>query len=146
MIPANGIIADRIGRKTVLLVGAAGCAVTSFGYFWSISEQNVVLIFLFGFLNMSVFYSCWNGVWTVFFPEMFPAEVRYSGMAIGSQVGLILAGFTPAIATLLAQPGPGGWIPVAGFTVFCLLASSIAIMTARETYNVPLEDLGQPRR
>ncbi|MDR6556592.1 MFS family permease [Arthrobacter pascens] len=145
-IPFAGIISDRIGRKTVLLVGAAGCAVTSFGYFWSISEQNVVLIFLFGFLNMSVFYSCWNGVWTVFFPEMFPAEVRYSGMAIGSQVGLILAGFTPAIATLLAQPGPGGWIPVAGFTVFCLLASSIAIMTARETYNVPLEDLGQPRR
>lgn len=145
-IPFAGIISDRIGRKKVLLVGAAGCAVTSFGYFWSISEQNVVLVFVFGFLNMSVFYSCWNGVWTVFFPEMFPAEVRYSGMAIGSQVGLILAGFAPAIATVLAQPGPGGWIPVAGFTVFCLLASSIAIMTARETYNVPLEELGQPRR
>ena len=83
-----------------------GCAVTSFGYFWAISEHNVALIFVFGFLNMTVFYSCWNGVWTVFFPEMFPAAVRYSGMAIGSQVGLILTGFAPVIATLLAQPGP----------------------------------------
>ncbi|WP_115788148.1 MFS transporter [Arthrobacter silvisoli] len=145
-IPIAGIISDRIGRKKVLLVGAAGCAATSFGYFWAISEHNIVLLFLFGFLNMSIFYSCWNGVWTVFFPEMFPASVRYSGMAIGSQVGLILTGFAPAIAALLAQPGPSGWIPVAGFTVLCLLASSIAIMTARETYNVPLEDLGKPRR
>jgi MFS family permease len=145
-IPLAGIISDRIGRKKVLLVGAAGCAVTSFGYFSAISEQNIALVFLFGFLNMSVFYSCWNGVWTVFFPEMFPVSVRYSGMAIGSQVGLILTGFAPAIAALLAQPGAGGWIPVAGFTVCCLLASAIAIMTARETHNIPLEDLGKPRR
>ena len=104
------------------------------------------MIFVFGFLNMSVFYSCWNGVWTVFFPEMFPAAVRYSGMAIGSQVGLILTGFAPVIATMLARPGPGGWIPVASFTVVCLTVSAIAIATARETHKTPLEELGLPRK
>ncbi|WP_416404585.1 MFS transporter [Arthrobacter sp. LFS091] len=145
-IPISAMISDRIGRKKVLLVGALGCALTTVGYFWAISEQNIALVFLFGFLNMTVFYSCWNGVWTVFFPEMFPAAVRYSGMAIGSQIGLILAGFAPAIATLLAQPGPNGWMPVAGFTILCLAASAIAIMTARETYNVPLGDLGKPSK
>ncbi|WLQ07394.1 MFS transporter [Arthrobacter oryzae] len=145
-IPLAGIISDRFGRKKVLLVGALGCAITSFGYFWAISEHNVPLIFVFGFLNMSVFYSCWNGVWTVFFPEMFPAPVRYSGMAIGSQVGLILTGFAPVIATMLARPGPGGWIPVASFTVVCLTVSAIAIATARETHKTPLEELGLPRK
>jgi MFS family permease len=145
-IPLAGIISDCIGRKKVLLVGSLGCAVTSFGYFWAISEHNIALIFVFGFLNMSVFYSCWNGVWTVFFPEMFPAPVRYSGMAIGSQVGLILTGFAPAIATLLAQPGPGGWIPVAVFTVACLAVSAVAIATARETHRTPLEELGLQRQ
>ena len=144
-IPVAGLVSDRIGRKKVLLVGAAGCAVSSFGYFWAISEHNVPMIFLFGFLNMSLFYSCWNGVWTVFFPEMFPAPVRYSGMAIGSQVGLILTGFAPAIATLLAQPGPDGWMPVAWFTVICMGLSAIAIATARETHKTPLEELGLPR-
>ena len=145
-IPLAGIISDKFGRKKVLLVGALGCAATSFGYFWAISEHNVPMIFVFGFLNMSVFYSCWNGVWTVFFPEMFPAAVRYSGMAIGSQVGLILTGFAPVIATMLAQPGPGGWIPVASFTVVCLAVSAIAIATARETHKTPLEELGLPRK
>ncbi|QCB96422.1 MFS transporter [Arthrobacter sp. PAMC25564] len=144
-IPVAGLVSDRIGRKKVLLVGAAGCAVSSFGYFWAISEHNIPMIFLFGFLNMSLFYSCWNGVWTVFFPEMFPAPVRYSGMAIGSQVGLILTGFAPAIATLLAQPGPDGWMPVAWFTVICMGLSAIAIATARETHKTPLEELGLPR-
>jgi MFS family permease len=143
-IPLAGLLSDKFGRKKVLLAGAAGCAVSSFGYFWSISEQNIPMIFLFGFMNMSLFYSCWNGVWPVFFPEMFPAKVRYSGMAMGNQMGLILTGFAPAIATVLAQPGPDGWMPVAWFTVICMAVSAAAIATARETHKVPLEELGLP--
>ncbi|MDR7082501.1 MFS family permease [Arthrobacter ginsengisoli] len=144
-IPLAGLLSDKFGRKKVLLVGALGCSISSFGYFWAISEHSIPLIFVFGFLNMSLFYSCWNGVWPVFFPEMFPAAVRYSGMAMGNQIGLILTGFAPAIATLLAQPGPNGWMPVAWFTVICMAVSSIAIATARETHKTPLEELGLPR-
>jgi MFS family permease len=145
-IPLAGMLSDRIGRKPVLLVGALGCSITIFGYFWAISEQNIGLIFLFGFLNMSLFYSCWNGVWTVFFPEMFAAPVRYSGMAIGNQTGLILTGFAPTIATLLAGDGVNGWIPVALFAVTCAVISSIAIATARETAFTPIKELGNRKR
>ena len=144
-IPLAGMLSDRFGRKPVLLTGAVGCSITIFGYFWAISDQNVGLIFLFGFMNMSLFYSCWNGVWTVFFPEMFAAPVRYSGMAIGNQFGLVLTGFAPAIATLLAGDGVNGWVPVAVFAVTCVAISSIAIATARETAFTPLKELGNPR-
>jgi MFS family permease len=145
-IPLAGMLSDKIGRKKVLLIGAVGCAFSAFGYFWAISDQNVALIFVFGFVNMSLFYSCWNGSWPVFFPEMFAAPVRYTGMAMGSQVGLILAGFAPVIAAMLAQPGVDGWQPVAWFTVGCLAVSAIAVATARETHKVPLEELGRPRQ
>ena len=144
-IPLAGMLSDRFGRKPILLIGALGSSITIFGYFWAISEQNIGLIFLFGFLNMSLFYSCWNGVWTVFFPEMFAAPVRYSGMAIGNQFGLVLSGFAPAIATLLAGDGVNGWVPVAVFTVSCVAISCIFIATARETAFTPLEELGNPR-
>ena len=101
-----------------------------------------VCVFVFGLLNMSVFYSAWNGVWTVFFPEMFAAPVRYSGMAIGNQFGLVLTGFAPAVATLLTGPGEYGWLPVAIFAVSCALVSAIFVMTARETAFTPIEELG----
>lgn len=142
-IPVAGALSDRIGRKPVLLVGMLGCSVTIFGYFWAISQHNLLLVFLFGFLNMSVFYSAWNGVWTVFFPEMFAAPVRYSGMAIGNQFGLILTGFAPTVATLLLGEGINGWIPVAVFTVGCAMIAAIAVITARETAFTPIEKLGR---
>lgn len=142
-IPLAGALSDRIGRKPVLLIGMLGCSVTIFGYFWAISEQNIPLVFLFGFLNMSVFYSAWNGVWTVFFPEMFAAPVRYSGMAIGNQFGLILTGFAPTVATLLLGSGSLGWMPVAIFTVSCALVAAIAVIGAKETAFTPMEQLGK---
>ncbi|WP_336715284.1 MFS transporter [Arthrobacter sp. USHLN218] len=144
-IPLAGRLSDHIGRKPVLLFGAVGCSLTVFGYFWAISQQNIGLVFLFGFLNMSLFYSCWNGVWTVFFPEMFAAPVRYSGMAIGNQFGLILTGFAPTIATLLAGDSINGWVPVVVFALVCAAISSIAIATARETAFTPLQELGKRR-
>jgi MFS family permease len=148
MIPLAAKLSDRFGRRPVLLIGAAGCAVTAFGFFWAISTSNVPLIFLAAFFNMTAFYSCWNGVWPSFFGEMFAAPVRYSGFALGNQLGLVLAGFAPMIAAMLLQPGITGWIPVAVFTVACLVVAAISIASARETHRVPVELLGvkAPRR
>ncbi|WP_313818206.1 MFS transporter [Citricoccus sp.] len=144
-IPLAARMADRIGRKVTLFIGAVGCVLSIWGFFWAIGEQNLVLIFVFAFINQSIFYSCWNGVWPAFFPEMFAAPVRYTGMAMGNQVGLILTGFAPTIAALLVQPGTLGWIPVALFVTVAVVISCVAISTARETHLVPTAELGPLR-
>jgi len=53
----------------------------------------------------------------------------------------VLPGFAPAIAASLLKSG--GWTYVAIFTCVAALISSIAAITMRETYNVPMDQLGK---
>lgn len=146
-IPAWAILADRIGRKPVFIIGALGCAVLIWPYIWAISVANIPLIFVLGILLSGVVYSAANGVWPALYGEMFDTRVRLSGMAIGTQLGFALGGFAPSISAALLGPGPMGWVPVAVFTSVTAVIAAISIMTARETYRTPMEELGaQPER
>jgi MHS family shikimate/dehydroshikimate transporter-like MFS transporter len=140
IIPLAAWLSDRYGRKPVLLVGAVGSVITTYLYFQAITDVNLALIFALCILNQGFFYSCWNGVWTIFFPEMFTAPVRYTGMAMGNQIGLIIVGFTPAIATALESWG--GWHAVVVYVTVCVAVASLVIMSTRETAFTPLDQLG----
>ncbi|KVF28025.1 hypothetical protein WJ07_04650 [Burkholderia vietnamiensis] len=82
-IPLFAMLADRIGRKPVYLLGIIGPATLMFPYLRSIEQRNIPLIFVFGILMSGVAYSA--------FAEMFDTRVRLSGMAIGTQIGFALA-------------------------------------------------------
>ena len=73
---------------------------------------------------------------------MFTAQVRLSGMAIGTQIGFAIAGFSPTIAAALDGEDGTNWVPVAVFTAVLCLVNVVAVATARETYRVPTEQLG----
>jgi MFS family permease len=143
-IPAAGYLSDVIGRKPIMLISAAGCALTLFGYLWAISTTDILMIALFAFVNMTLFFSCYNGVWTSFFAEQFPAPVRFTGMAVSNQLGNLLAGFAPMVAALLLVPGPTGWLPVAIFGAIASAIAAIAVLGLRETSKTPTELLGAP--
>lgn len=144
-IPAAGYLSDVIGRKRTVLISSAGCALTLFGYLWAISTADVLMIAVFAFLNMSLFFSCYNGVWTSFFAEQFPAPVRFTGMAVSNQLGNLLAGFAPMVAAMLLVPGPSGWLPVAVFGAVASGIAAVAVLGMRETSKTPTELLGGPR-
>jgi hypothetical protein len=77
---------------------------------------------------------------------MFETRVRYSGTAIGTQLGFLGAGFTPVISQSLVGDGPQGWIPVAIFIAVACAVSAAAAATARETHSVGIEELGKGDR
>jgi MFS family permease len=62
--------------------------------------------------------------------ETFPAEVRYSGITFGYQVGAALVGGTaPLIATLLLSADHGHWRWIAAYIVVLSTISLIAAAT-----------------
>jgi MFS family permease len=143
-MPLAAKLSDRIGRRPLLLTAAIGCSLTIFLYFLALSSGNIVLVFLVAFLNMTVLYSGFNGIWPSFFAEQFAAPVRYTGMALGNQLGLVLAGFAPMIAGMLLTPAIDGWVPVAVFGTACMLIAAVSVFFSRETAKTPIEALGAP--
>jgi MFS family permease len=142
-IPMWASISDRVGRKPIFILGALGSAALIWPYMWAISTGDIALIFTFGILLSGVVYSAANGVWPAMYGEMFDTRVRLSGMAIGTQIGFALGGFAPAISSALLGEGPNGWMPVALFTTAAAVVSAVSALTARETYQVPMNQLGR---
>jgi MFS family permease len=141
--PLWAMLADKIGRKPVFIGGVLGCAVLLFPYFLAITSGNTVLIFAASIILSGVIYTAPNAIWPSFYAEMFEARVRYSGTAIGTQLGFLAAGFTPLVSQSLLREGPYGWLPVAIFVAGCCVVSAISAATARETHTTDIADLGK---
>lgn len=142
-IPLWARLSDRVGRKPVFLSGLAGSAVLVTVFLWSISRGDVPLVLVTGILLAGVVYSMPNAVWPATYAEYFPTSVRLSGMAIGTQFGFALAGFTPAIAGWLMAGDAGNWWRVALFAILAVMVSGAAVLSGpRATHKVPTHELG----
>jgi MFS family permease len=141
-LPLWARLSDRIGRRPVFAFGALGSAVLAFPFLWALQQGNIALIYVFGILLSGLVYSAANGIWPSFYGEMFDTRVRYSGMAIGTQIGFALGGFSPAIAAAIVGEGSNGWVPVAVLTAGAATVAGLCALTARETAHIPTPQLG----
>jgi MFS family permease len=146
VIPCWAMLSDRVGRKPVFVTGLIGTAILVTVFLWAISQGNVVLVFTSGVALAGVVYSLPNSVWPATYAEYFPTSVRLSGMAIGTQFGFALAGFTPTIAGWLMGGDAHNWYKVALFAVSACVLSAIAVLTGPvDTHRVATSDLGATR-
>lgn len=98
-----GGLSDRIGRRTTYLIGWACQLITVFPMFWLVDTGNLWLLAL-GLALFTIGNGLTYGPQAAFFAELFPASIRFSGVAISYAIGAILGGaFAPTIATALVQ-------------------------------------------
>lgn len=144
VIPAWARLSDRVGRKPLFIAGSAGSAVMTALYLWSITTNSYALIFVAGVAMFGVVYTATSAVWPAFYSEMFPATVRLSGTALGTQLGFAVAGFAPTIISATVGAGTHAWRGAAWITAGLCAVSIVAVLTGRETYRVPTAELGLP--
>jgi MFS family permease len=143
-IPLWAMLADRVGRKPVLVGGALVSGALMFAYLAAIASETYVLIFAAAIAMSGIAYSAFNGVQPALYGEMFPTRVRLSGMALGTQIGYAIGGFAPTAAAAIDG---AGWMPVALYVSGSCLIAAVAALTARETCRHRLEDIdGRPSR
>lgn len=135
LIMATSVLADKIGRKKVLMTASVLLVVFSLVFpFFLEGRHNMVGMLLFlgvGFVIMGTLYGPVGAV----LPELFPTKVRYSGAGITYNLAAVVgAAVAPTITTwLIAQYG----LHSAGLYMFALaLVSVVAWALTPETKDV----------
>ena len=135
LIMATSVLADKVGRKKVLMTASVALVVFSlvFPYFLE-GQHNMVGMLLFlglGFVVMGTLYGPVGAV----LPELFPTKVRYSGAGITYNLAAVVgAAVAPTITTwLIAAFG----LHYAGMYMFVwAVVSVVAWVLTPETKNV----------
>ena len=143
LIPFIGNLGDRIGRRPPIIVGALSSGLLSYAYLYFISQNNVPLTFLFAVLMWGIFYQGYNATFPAFFQELFPTRTRVTAFAVSQNIGTVLSSFLPLIYAIVAPGGSNVPLIVGSFTFGCGVIVALAAFSARETYRIHMNDLGE---
>jgi len=139
--PVGAVLADRFGRRPMLLVSAGFVTLYPYLYFLMLNTTNHTLIIVASFINGAQ--SVGFAPLAAFFPEQFPTKYRYSGATLSTQLSSPFAGgLAPIIgAALVASYGLSpGWILVSAMISVYGVIGIVATLRTRETMGVSLTD------
>jgi metabolite-proton symporter len=138
VIPAFGMLSDRVGRRPVYLAGAMGLALFAYPFFWMVNLGTPFAISLAITIGM-IIHAAMYAPQAAFFSELFGTDVRYTGASLGYQLASPFAGgIAPLISTALLQQSGGEPWPVAIYLIILAAITLVSVWLAAETHRATL--------
>lgn len=151
VIPLAGLLSDRIGRVRTYRIFAVYQLLLAFPTWWVLSLGNATASIVMLCVTLA-------GVWGMFatqgalLPELFGAQHRYAGVAVGRELSAVVAGgIAPLVgASIIAWAtthwGAGhgtvlAWIPLASYVAVLSLVGVVTTFHIPETRGRNLDDL-----
>ena len=138
------LVIDRLGRKTLLLIGAIGMAFSltaAAAIMWGWAGQSLLLWVLLIFIASFAF-SQGAVIW-VYISEIFPTDVRARGQSLGSGTHWLMNALISGLFPLVAA-----WSKGAPFLVFALMMAVqfvVVLLFFPETKRLSLEEISEIR-
>jgi len=133
-------VIDKIGRKTLLLVGSVGTALCLAGVsviFFTARHQNLLVWLLIGYIAFFAF-SQGAVIW-VYLSEVFPNTVRAKGQSLGSFSHWLMNALISGIFPLMAVSS--GAYPFVFFAVMMVVQFLVVLFVYPETKGFTLEEM-----
>jgi MFS transporter, SP family, sugar:H+ symporter len=146
-------VIDRVGRKPLLLIGSAGMAVTLAVVAWAFSTavtgadggvalpgNNGVIALVAANLYVIFFNISWGPIMWVMLGEMFPNQIRGSGLAVsGFAQWVANAAISVSFPALAVSPGLA--VTYSGYALFAAISFFFVRAMVTETRGRELEDM-----
>ena len=126
-----GWLSDRIGRKTLYYIGVTGMALVAFPFFWLLQMHSFPAILLAMLLALPVCHGAMIAAQPCMMVELFPVEVRYTGLALGHEIGAVISGgISPMLAVAFLMKWDS-YVPVALMLLAFALLALVALFSIR---------------
>lgn len=133
-------VIDKLGRKTLLLIGSVGTAISLSGVaaiFYTQRNESMLLWYLIGFI---FFFGISQGsvIW-VYLSEVFPTKVRSKGQSLGSSSHWVMNAALSLLFPIVAQHSKA--TPFVFFAAMMALQFFIVLFVYPETKGITLEQM-----
>ncbi|MFI2557192.1 MFS transporter [Nocardia farcinica] len=136
-IPLFAVLADRIGRRPIYIGASIATIVWAFAFFALLDTEATGAIFLAVAVGLVIF-AAYSAVIGAFFSELFPTEVRYSGVSLAYNLASVLAGSLAPIIAIALYDRFGSGQAIGAYLALMGVISLVAALVAKETRTVDL--------